>query len=537
MMRLSEKRQFIYKLLPFLILILSGLLRFVYLSKVPGGMDRDETFVAWNALALLKDGMDSSGNHFPIYLADWGDGHSALYSWILIPIFALNKGKFHPFLSRLPQAVIAVLTVWTVYCLFKRMFGKTAGLWAEFLLAICPWHVMMSRWGLDANLAPGFLIFGLYFFIRGLEDKRFLILTALVYGLSLYCYALIWPIVPVMLLLQIIYGAYHKKLTFNRWSIGSGILLFIMAVPLLLFILVNSGKIQPIELGFMTIPAMNGYRGGEIAWKLSDMWSNFRRVGTLLYRQDLGSPIDILLPYGLFYDIGRVFIVLGFVTLVRNMFFRILKKEFSYEYFVFVQLIGGGIVALLVWVNLHQVNCLFIPLVLCEAYGVWKVTQTVSRLIRQKWVAAAFITLIIAFFMVNLALFQRAYYTNYREVVDSHFGKGIKEAVEFAMNQSEKTGIESGRYPDIITEKGLQFPRLLLFSEITPSEYLENVVYRVPPAPASFRKDEITFRIGIDYDSIQKDDIYIIYFNDVETFEPDFELTQFREWYVAVPRQ
>lgn len=537
MVQETKRQQLFYKLLPILILILGSLLRLLYLADVPGGMHRDETFVAWNALALLKDGMDSVGNHFPVYLADWGDGHSVLYSWLLIPIFALSRGKFHPFLSRFPQAVIAILTIWTVYCLFKRMFGSKAALWAEFLLAICPWHVMMSRWGLDANLAPGFLIFGMYFFIRSLEDKRFLVLTALAYGLSLYCYALIWPIVPVMLLLQIGYGFYHKKLTFNRWSISSCILLFIMAVPLMLFVLVNSGKIEQIELGFMTIPVMNGYRGGEIAWQWSDMWQNLRRVGTLLYRQDLGSPIDILLPYGLFYDIGRIFIVIGFLMLFYNMVRKLIKKEFTYEYFIFVQLIGAGIVALMVSVNLHQINCLFIPLVLCEAYGVWKTVEILGRLIRYQWSCAALNLLLIVIYMVNLILFQRAYYTDYREVVDSHFGKGIQEAVEYAMEQSEIIGSETESYPDIITETGLQFPRLLLFSEITPSEYLENVVYRTPPAPASFQKGEITFRIGIDYDSIQKDSIYIFYFPDIAVFETDFELKQFREWYVAVPLQ
>lgn len=536
MICLTKSKQLIYKILPILILVLGTLLRLVCLSKVPGGMDRDETFVAWNALGLLKDGMDSSGNHFPVYLADWGDGHSALYSWLLIPVFFLSGGRFHPFLSRLPQAVTAILTVWTVYCIFKRMFGKTAALWVEFMLAICPWHVMMSRWGLDANLAPGFLIFGLYFFIRSLEDKRFWVLTAVAYGLSLYCYAVIWPVVPVMLLLQILYGAYHKKISFNRWSVCSGILLFIMAVPLLLFVLVNSGKKEPIDLGFMTIPAMNGYRGGELAIRLSDMWSNFRRVGTLLYRQNMGSPTDILLPYGLFYDIGRVFIILGFAMLVYKLVHKIIKREFAYEYFVFTQLIGGGIVALLVSVSLHQVNILFIPLVLCEAYGIWTTVVILCSRMRHKRTPIILSVFIAAFYLVNLAGFQWKYYTDYRKTLDAYFGKGIQETVEFAMDWCEKKGKESGRYPDIIVETGLQFPRLLLFSGITPSEYLENVVYRVFPAPASFQKGEITFCIGIDYDSIQKDEVYIIYFNDLAVFEPDFELTQFEDWYVAVPR-
>lgn len=540
-MELSTKRQAFYKIMAFSILLLSVLLRLFWISKVPGGMDRDETFVAWNALALLKDGVDSVGNRFPVYLADWGDGHSALYSWLLIPIFALNGGRFHPVLSRLPQAVTAVLTVWAAYCLYKRMFGQKAALWAEFMLAICPWHIMMSRWGLDANLAPGFLIFGLYFFVRSMDDRRFLAPMAFTYGLSLYCYAVIWPIVPIMLLLQIVYAMYHRRFFIDRYSICSGILLFVMAVPLLLFILVNSGRIAPIHLGFLTIPAMNGYRGGEIAITVSGMWSNFRRVGTLLYRQDLGSPTDILLPYGLFYDIGRVFILLGFVFLIRNLVRRILNREFSYEYFIFVQLIGGGIVSLLVSVHLHQANCLYIPLVLCEAYGIWQVSQLLTgwvggvfapRFAHRGWMTAVFPVLLVIFYLANLIGFQRKYYTDYAKTLDAYFGKGIQEAVEFAMERSEKAGVS----PDIIVETGLQFPRLLLFSGITPTEYLADVVYRTFPAPASFKKDKTTFHIGIDYDAIQKDAVYIIYFIDVELFAPDFELTQFADWYVAAPR-
>ena len=59
-----------------------------------------------------------------------------------------------------------------------------------------------SRWGLESNLAPGFLLFGLYFFLRGMEDSRWLLPSALMYGLALYCYATLWPFVPLILLGQ-----------------------------------------------------------------------------------------------------------------------------------------------------------------------------------------------------------------------------------------------------------------------------------------------------------------------------------------------
>ena len=196
-----------------LILLLGAALRLVALGKVPGGMHQDEAFVSWNAFALFKEGIDSAGHRFPVYLADWGDGHSALYVWLLMPLLAFTGGHAaSPFLSRLPQAAVSVFTLWALYCIMKRLFGPKAGLWSAFLLALCPWHITMSRWGLDANLAPGFLIFGLHFFLKGLEERKFLLLSGLFYGLSLYSYAVIWPLVPFMLALQILYCLCRKKM-------------------------------------------------------------------------------------------------------------------------------------------------------------------------------------------------------------------------------------------------------------------------------------------------------------------------------------
>lgn len=518
---LWEKR---YLLLFLFILTGGALLRLICLGSMPGGMHQDETFVAWNAYALYHDGMDSAGHHYPVYMADWGDGHSALYSYLLLPLIALAGGNVTAFISRLPQAVIAILTLVAVYFLIKKMFSHQMGLWAMFLLAACPWHITMSRWGLDANLAPGFLIFGLCFFVYGLEDNRFLLLSALLYGLSLYCYAIIWPIVPIMLALQIFYCLGMKKLRINIWGILSALLLFIMALPLILFVLVNSSILPQIELPFMTIPAMPGYRGSELALTLSGMWENLRRVAILLVRQDLGSPYDILLPYGLFYDIGRIFIIIGFISLVYHMVKKLRAGSFSYEVFIFIQLIGAGIVCLLVTAMLHQVNCLFIPLVLCEAYGVWSTLSFLTtKLPRLRKAAVWGLT---AIYIICLAAFQYTYYTSYKDTVNAYFAEGVKEAVEFAMEKGN----------DIVIEKGAQWPRILLFSGTTASEYLENVVYDEYPAPASFTNGEITFHTRIDYENIKPDSVYIIYYTNVPLFEENYVLTQFGTyWYVAVP--
>lgn len=123
------------------------------------------------------------------------------------------------------------------------MFGHTAGLWTLFALSVCPWHIMACRWALDANMAPGFLMFGLYFFVRGMNDNRYLLLAALFYGLSLYCYAVIWPMLPILLALQVCYGIRYHKIHCNRYSVLSVLLLFVLALSLLLFCPGQSGTV------------------------------------------------------------------------------------------------------------------------------------------------------------------------------------------------------------------------------------------------------------------------------------------------------
>lgn len=536
--KISANQAVVYKVTACAIFLLGSFLRLFYLGQVPAGMHQDEAFSAWTAFSLLHDRIDSAGNFLPVYLAGWGDGQSALYSWLMIPFLALNRGQWSPLVSRLPQALVGILTVAAVYFLVRKMFGVVPALWCEFLLAVCPWHVMMCRWGLEANLAPGFLLFGLYFFVLGLEKNSFLLLSAFAYGLSLYCYAVIWPIVPIMLLLQTSYGIRHKKITLNRYSVCSALLLFLMALPLMLFVIINTFELSAIRLPFLTIPIMPGYRGGEVTLTLSGMWSNLKRMGHLLLFQNTGSPYDILLPYGMFYDIGRLFIVIGFLCLTGNLWKKLRRREFCFEFLLFVQLLGAGVNTLLVTVNLHQVNSLYIPLVLCEGYGIWCLLKWLGSLKLPKRVTKAAGAVLAAIYLVCLAGFQQLYYTDYRDMVNAYFAQGVQECVSYAMEQSTNLGAAQGVCPDIVIERGAQWPRILLYTRTRAPEYLASVSYKENHVePASFVKDGVTLYNGIDYNNIRKDAIYIFYYPDMPFFEADYTLTQFYDWYVAVPRE
>lgn len=516
--------------LPAVILLFGTVVRLACLGSVPAGIHQDEAFAVLNAYDIYHEGRDSAGLYMPVYMSSWGDGQSAMYIWLSAILMFFTGGRWNIFLCRLPQALTAVFTLWAVYCLMHRLFNKTAGLWAMFLLAVCPWHVMMSRWGLDANLAPGFLMFGLLFFIKGLKNQYCFLLSAVFYGLSLYCYAVIWPIVPVLLALQGLYGFCHKKIHLNRWTLLSACILFLLALPLMLFMLINMDFLPEISLPFMTIPKTVGFRGGEVSFHPQDMLNNFKIAARLFLKQDTGSVYDVLMPWGLFFDIGRVMIVLGAALLFFRTAVHLAKKEFSCEFFIATNVLCGVINCLYVPARLHQINSLFIPLVLCEAYGVWQTILLIGK--RKEQTGQLIAILIAACYSLCFLLFQKDYYTEYKKTTEAYFAAGVQESVEYALEKSSELGITS-----IAAEKATQWPRILLFTETLPSEYLAHVEYDQFPAPAGFEKDGIEIRTRINYDDINTDTIYIIYYTTTDLFQEDFIITEFYDWRVAVPKE
>lgn len=72
----------------------------------------------------------------------------------MIPFIAMFG--LETWVIRLPQLIMAVITLVAVYLLMKRLFNEKAGLISMFILAVVPWHIMLSRWGLNQTLLQHF---------------------------------------------------------------------------------------------------------------------------------------------------------------------------------------------------------------------------------------------------------------------------------------------------------------------------------------------------------------------------------------------
>jgi 4-amino-4-deoxy-L-arabinose transferase-like glycosyltransferase len=202
-----------HKLL-FLILLLGFVLRIVYINKIPYGFTPDEASYGYDAYSILKTGKDQWGHSFPLVLESFGDFKPPLYSYVLIPfvwLFGLEK-----WVIRIPNAIFGTLAIYVTYLLVIKLFEyldtkknrsritnyRLPAILAALLLAISPWHIMMSRGAFEANLTTFFLPLGIYFFLKGLKKSKYLILSAFVFGINLFSYhsaKLVTPLIVVAL--------------------------------------------------------------------------------------------------------------------------------------------------------------------------------------------------------------------------------------------------------------------------------------------------------------------------------------------------
>ena len=421
---------------------------------VPGDINADEAFAGYDAYNLLHYGMDSAGYRFPVYLTTWGSGTSALNTYLMIPFIAVFGAKI--WVIRLPQVIVACLTLWVTYLLTKRLFHEKIALCALLLLAISPWHIGMSRWGMDANMAPGFVIFGLYFFVRGLEDNKYLMLSALMYGLSLYCYATIWSIIPIMLFLQLVYGFVYKKIRFNRFLVLSGMILVVLAMPLLLFLLVNMDIIEEIRLPFLSIPRLVVMRSGEVS--LSNLFMKAQRLWSIIKLQtdDLdwnGTP-----EYGIYYPGTLPFIMLGIFYCIKTSIEKMLKKRETPELLLLIQIAGGTLLGLLIYTNINRNNILFIPMIITAALGIYYLCSLIDL---------RYLILPALFYLCMFIGFEHYYFTEYRNINEYYFCHGLEDAVKEAVTYDGQ----------IYVSYGIKHSNVLFLAQEPVTEYIETVEY------------------------------------------------------------
>ncbi|MBR5247456.1 MAG: glycosyltransferase family 39 protein, partial [Lachnospiraceae bacterium] len=348
------------------IFVTGSFLRLIALPMSPMGLHQDEAHCVYNAWSVMNYGVDSYGNYRPIY---YTTGMSILYSYLQMPFIALFG--INTWTIRLPQAILGSLSVPVMYGLGKEMRGPKTGIAFAALLAINPWHIQQSRFGLDCNLAVAMFLFAIWFLCRYLNGKRKSIWGASVFfGLTLYCYALTWVVVPVFLVLTVIF--FRKRILWNRSLMGPVMLLFLFALPLLLFLAVNMGLIPAIQTPLFSTPVLADMRTGEMALSLSNLKRRFLWLVAMLWSQHDDMWWMSNATVGSYYYISAPFILLGIAYCVKVFWQNLFQKKELPLFFVVALWFGAGFLAgcNIDLAKFHKVNYIHTPIIIFGAIGV-----------------------------------------------------------------------------------------------------------------------------------------------------------------------
>ncbi len=187
----------------FIIIIISLVLRIYSLDKAPLELFGDEIDVGLQASSILQTGKDYSGNPYPVMFKSFGEYRLPLYIYSSVPfisVFGLNEWGL-----RLTDVFWGILGIIGLYFLTKILFNAKVGLISATLLAISPWHIQYSRQaGIEALLLLTIVTWAVYFFLVGLNNFKYQILSVVLFALSIYAYATAIIFVPVICLVLII---------------------------------------------------------------------------------------------------------------------------------------------------------------------------------------------------------------------------------------------------------------------------------------------------------------------------------------------
>lgn len=449
-----------YNIAFLIILLIAILSRVLFLEQFPEGIEQDEAGMMYDSYCMAEYGTDRYLNENPVYLINFWGGQSVMYAAItsfFIRIFGLSV-----FVVRLPAVIFSILTIILAYLLAKKYIGKKFALVLAFLITICPWHVMQSRWGLDCNLLASFIMLSVYALLNAKKDWHYL-LAGVCWGLTLYTYALSYIMLPVFFIALCIYLLYVKKITIKQILITINPIL-ILAIPLILVQVVNYFERGTVKLGFITIPQLFRYRISEIGFDnvLYNLnITNKNNFWQLLFAS-FNSQSHTLQEFGTIYYILIPFVIWGFILIIKESISTIKIKEFNLKTVFLIQFITISLCVIFFYDLLtYKLNPLFIMLLVFATEAIVWIYE------KRKILGHCIIVSLVILFII----FEIFYFTNINEKVGIGFNSDFIPLVTYLEENYPNQEI----YME--TDSLQQYIYLLLAKEMSPYEFMEDKTF------------------------------------------------------------
>ena len=524
----------------FLTLILVGAaVRLVWLGDVPLGLDQDEAAIGYEAWALLEHGIDRHGYRYPVHFVSWGSGMNALYAYLAMPFIEFLG--LSVLALRLPQALLGVAALFAMYDVGRRLVDRHFALCALFVLAISPWHIMLSRWGLEANILPVIVLFAFALVLRGLERPRWLVPAFVVLALGLYAYGTAYVFVPLFTLGILAYGWRRHVADLSHWVVALAAMALV-ALPIGLFLMVNLFKLPAIELPLLSMPRYTG----ETRLVTESVFFSEDPFGDLL--RYAKAVFDILVADG--WDGWRV----GAEARVA-LSFKNATPEFGYFYhwagscitlagacFLAWDLVSGRrprnllvamwlgaaiVAATLTRPHMQKLGLVFFPLLLCAAYGLSGAAASGLRWMDRT--ASVLRVAAVAYLVFSFAAFARYYFVEYSRL-SFNAPPAYAQALAHVIAHAE---------PDdaIYMPEDPIYTAILFYDPPDPRLYMDTV--QIENMDVAFQKPLSfgRYRIGIDAEAAANGDAFVVWAEDAPMFPTStFDVTPFDSFNAVIRR-
>jgi 4-amino-4-deoxy-L-arabinose transferase-like glycosyltransferase len=447
------------RVLLLVILAIGIAVRVVARQSTPNGFNQDEASLGYDAWSILTYGVDRHGIAYPAFLIGWGSGMNALSAYFDIPfiaLFGLNEQT-----TRAANLASGIVSLWVFYYLVRRLADAKVALWAVFLLAICPWHVMMSRWALESNLLPGVFLLAVWFLLKGTERPKYFLLASLCFALSLYAYGTAYFAVPVFLFLASAYVLWKRRITWRVY--GLGVALFaLLATPMAAVIWANQKQVQSFRLagiGIPKMPTVARYKTVSSVFGrqfLKNCLQNLSTLWDMIVKQDDGRFWNVISGQGLVFTFGMGFALIG---LLGHLPARQRPGTFRPRVIMGIWFLTALLLAAIQDGNVNRLNILWMPIIYFAAVGLRMVAQ-------RRAVAAGLVVVHLVLFTV----FAATYFGPYRDRTASAFFPSFGKAIH-AASQAVAGKI-------CVTNSPCFAYSFVLFHErIDPREFAKTVVY------------------------------------------------------------
>lgn len=493
---------------------------------VPGGMNQDGAMAAVDAKALADYGTDRYGMRFPVHLTAWKYGQmSCLLSYLMVPFIKLFG--FSVTTVRLPQLFISLAGLVCLFLFVKDVFGKNCALFIGLFAAINPWHIMQSRWALDCNLFPHFLIFGMYFLNRAAMGKRRtanLILSMIAFGLCMYCYGVALYTVPLLLLAACIWLLVTKRIRFREALLALAVWLLV-SWPFLLTMMVNFFHWETIETPFFTIPYFaESIRANDIVFFsdhiLKQFFENALTLTRVVVMQEKDLPWNDMEKFGSMYLFSMPFAVVGFISLCRS-----LKDKAGAGLILFFLMAGVWCGVATNQTNINRVNCIFYPVIILIGLGIYEAAGWCAIPKLSFGVAAAF--------LVMFLLFSRNYFTSYADQMTGQFNKDFGDAVSSLKDdKQEKFYITTDGFGGLSMNSEI----LTLFWLGIDAEYYQEI--RTPEGELPYSQKFIYTRMCDLVPDAAESALYVVTADELQYFDSElFAFEDFGAYYVVTAQE